>query len=74
MSVADSKIYKVTAIDFHNFTIKAIETNLSIADVSENEVFPAEELSEFRIRLCNSGGFGEVIDFGEWVKVHKEID
>ncbi|MCM1253239.1 MAG: hypothetical protein NC321_10490 [Clostridium sp.] len=45
-------------------------TNLSIADVPENEVFPAESFSEFKIQLCN-GGMGKIIDFGEWVKGHK---
>lgn len=34
-------------------TIEASETDLVIADVPENEVFPVEELREFRIRLCN---------------------
>lgn len=55
ISVADSKIYKVTDIDFRNLTIEASETDLSIADVLESEVFPVEELGEFGIRLCNSG-------------------
>ena len=53
LSVADTKIYKVTDIDFHNLTIEATETNLSIADVPENEVFPVEEFGEFRVRLIN---------------------
>lgn len=53
ISVADTKIYKVTDIDFCNLTIEASETDLSIADVPENEVFPIEELGEFRVRLCN---------------------
>lgn len=68
LSVADTKIYEVTDIDFCNLTIEAAETDLSIADVPENEVFPVEELMEFRIRLCNGGGMGEIIDFAEWVK------
>ena len=56
LSVADTKIYKVTDIDFCNLTIEASETDLSITDVPENEVFPVEELiSEFRVRLCNGG-------------------
>jgi len=53
LSVADTKIYKVTEIDFYNMTIEADETDLSIADVPENEVFPVEEFGEFMIRLCN---------------------
>lgn len=67
LSVAD-KIYKVTAIDFHNLTIEAARTDLSIADIPENEVFPIEEFGEFRVRLCNDGRMGAIVDFGEWVK------
>ena len=68
LSVADSKIYKVTNIDFRNLTIEATEANLTIADVPENEVFPIEEFGEFRVRLCNDGRMGAIVDFGEWVK------
>lgn len=80
LSVAD-KICKVTYIDFHNQTIEADRTNLSIADVPESEVFPVEELGEFRIRLINGSsdcggigeGFGDVVDFVEWIKAHMRI-
>ena len=54
ISVADTKIYKVTNIDFCNLTIEASKTELSIADVPENELFPVEELREFRVRLINN--------------------
>ncbi len=53
ISIADSKIYKVTNIDFRNLAIEAIRTDLSIADVPENEVFPVEEFAEYRVRLIN---------------------
>ena len=53
ISVADTKIYKVTDIDFHNLTMEASKTDLSIADVPENELFPIEEFGEFRVRLIN---------------------
>ena len=58
LSVADSKIYKVKNIDFCDLKIEAIQTDLSLADIPDSEVFPVEELREFRIRLCN-GGDGE---------------
>ena len=54
LSVAD-KIYKVKNIDFHNLIIEATKTDLSIADVPENELFPVEELREFGVRLINGG-------------------
>lgn len=53
--VADTIIYRVTNIDFHNLSIEAIQTDLSIADVPENEVFPVEEFGEFRVRMINGG-------------------
>ena len=74
--VADSKIYKVTDIDFHNLTIEATRTDLSIADVPEDEIFPIEDFRKFRIRLINgdSDGMekasGDVIDFVEWIRSH----
>lgn len=70
------KIYKVTNIDFCNLAIQAAQTDLSIADIPEDEVFPVEEFGEFRVRLINgdSGGMGEasgdVADFAEWIKGH----
>ena len=53
LSVADTKIYKVNTIDFRNLAIEATETDLSIADVPESELFPVEEFEEFRVRLIN---------------------
>lgn len=51
--LVDTKIYKVTHIDFCDLSIEASRTDLLIADVPENEIFPIEELREFRIRLIN---------------------
>ena len=51
-------------------TIEATRTDLSIADIPENEVFPVDEFGEFRIRLINDDGRGDVADFAEWIKGH----
>lgn len=64
LSVADSKVYKVTNINFRNLIIEATETNLAISDVLENELFPIEELREFRVRLINGGGSGGYTPIG----------
>ena len=57
--MTDTKIYKVTDIDFCDMTIEASETDLSIADVPEDEVFLIEELLVgYRITLINSNGSG----------------
>lgn len=71
LSATGTKIYKVTDIDFHNLIIEATETDLSIADVPESEVFPIEEFGEFRIRLCNDGRMGAIVDFVEWIKARE---
>ena len=68
ISVADTKIYKVTDIDFCDMTIEASETDLSIEDIPESGLFSIEELKEFKIRLCNRSGMGEIVDFAKWVK------
>lgn len=58
--------------------IEAIQTDLSNADIPENEMFPVDEFGEFRIRLINGDGggmrdmSGNVIDFTEWVKNRKK--
>lgn len=66
------KIYKVTHIDFCNLTIEANKTDLNISDVLEDEMFSIEEFEEFKLRLCNGGGSGVVIDIGEWIEVHRK--
>lgn len=76
LSAAD-KIYKVKNIDFGNLIIEAMETDLSIADIPEDEVFSIEDFGEFRVRLISrDGGMGEtpgdVIHFGEWARKHRK--
>lgn len=65
------KIYKVTDIDFCNLTIEACKTDYNVSDVPENEVFPIEEFEEFRIRLCNGGGTGVIVNIEEWIEKHR---
>ena len=69
--VAD-KIYEVSAIDFRNMTIEATETDLTIGDVNESELFPVKELlDEYVIGLVNRKDEIDVIDMAEWVKNRK---
>lgn len=49
-----------------DMTIKAVETGISIADISEDEVFRVMEMNEFQITLVNDGGQAEIIDFEMW--------
>ncbi len=62
LSVAD-KIYNVTDINFCNLTIVAIEADLTITDIAENELFKVEDFSEFYIVLHNLSRNATAIDF-----------
>lgn len=62
------KLYQVTHIDFFELTIEARESDLSVSDVPEEEVFCLEDFGEFKVTLRNGGG--KVVDFGEWVEGH----
>lgn len=53
-------------ISFFNFSVEAHHTNLTLADVSEEEVFDITEMREFRIKLNNWSGM--VIDFQNYVQ------
>ena len=49
------KLYKVEKISFYDFSIKAVETDLKVGDVAENEIFPVEEFQDFKVTLKNKG-------------------
>ena len=51
--------------------IEATETDLSIDDVNESEVFPVKELlDEYVIGLVNRKNEIDVIDMGKWIGEH----
>lgn len=60
------KLYKVADIDFSNPSLEARETDLNVGDVPEDEVFPIEDFSEFKVTLVNGSGVAKIIDFEEW--------
>lgn len=60
------RLYQVTHIDFSDLMIEAMESDLSVSDVPEGEVFYLEDFGEFHVTLRNGGGKGKVVDFAEW--------
>ena len=62
--MAGSKLYKVVKIDFWDLMIEAVESDLNVFGVPEEEVSRLEDFREFHVTLHN--GRGNVVDFGEW--------
>lgn len=72
LSVADTKIYRVTNIDFCKLTIEAKQTDLNIGDVPESELWDISYFEDFRVRLVNCSGKTEIIDMAEWLDRNKK--
>lgn len=64
--VADSKLYKVTDIDFSNLTLSASECDMQISDVPTEEIFRLEDFKEFHVKLHN--WHGNVVNFADFLK------
>ncbi len=54
-------------------SLEAKQTDLSVDDVPESELWNITEFTDFRIRLVNGEGVAKVVDFGEWVKRNKGV-
>lgn len=46
-------------------SIEAAQTNLTMNDVPENEIWDISEFKNYKVKLINNGGQAEVIDFAE---------
>lgn len=64
----ENKIYQVTDISFFHMRIEAVETNLTVTDVPEDELWDIEEFKRYKIRLINNDGMGKIVDFEEFRK------
>lgn len=48
-------------------TVEAVETDLAVDDVLDDEVWDIGEFKNYKVRLTNgSGGKAEIVDFSEW--------
>ena len=63
------KLYQVIKISFFNMTVAASETELTISDVPQEEIFDLTELTDFKITLDNWKG--KVIDMVEYLNRQK---
>lgn len=53
-------------------TVEAIEMNLAVNDVPEDEIFDLEFFKNYKIKLVNKSGGAEIVDFEEWKR--KKMD
>lgn len=44
-------------------TIEGVETNLTVDDVSEDEMWDLEEFKNYKVKLINGSGKAEVVNF-----------
>lgn len=63
------RLYEVEKISFYDFSVSAKETDLTLGDVPEEEVFNLTDFKEFKIKLRNWQG--NIVDFKEYVKSRK---
>lgn len=58
------KIYEVERISFFTFEVEAKETDLTLADIPEEEVFNISNFKEFHVKLRNwHGNVTSLIDY-----------
>lgn len=62
-------MYSVETISFYDFTVSAMETDKTISDVPEEEVFDITDFKDFRIKLLN--WHGNIVDFESYIKSHR---
>lgn len=54
--------------------VEAIQTDLTLHDVPESEVWDIGEFRDYKVKLVNDGGQAEIIDFDEWKEKHDLIE
>lgn len=63
------RLYEVEKISFFYFTVQAKETDKTISDVPDEEVFDLTDFKEFHITLRN--WHGNLVDFKKYVENRK---
>lgn len=47
-------------------SVEAVEIELLVDDVPENEVWDIVEFKDYKVKLINNGGQAEIIDIEKW--------
>lgn len=50
--------------------VEAVQTDLAVNDVPENEVWDISEFRDYKVKLVNNGGKAEIVDFDNYKKGH----
>lgn len=66
----EDRLYEVTKISFSYMTIEAVETDLAVDDVCEDEVWDLGEFKNYKVKLINCKGKAEIINMKEWMENH----
>lgn len=53
-------------------TVEAIQTDLIMDEVSENEVWDIGEFKDYKVKLINNRGQAKIVDFNEWIGRNKK--
>lgn len=68
------KIYEIKKISFFYMKIEATETNLTVDDVPEYELWDVGEFKNYKVKLINGSGKAEIVEFGEFRKGKKTVE
>lgn len=47
-------------------TVEAVQTDLTVNDVPESEVWDISEFKNYKVKLINHGGQAEIISLDDW--------
>lgn len=51
-------------------SVEAVQTDLTMNDVPESEVWDIEEFEHYKVKLINNSGQAEIVDFTELKEKH----
>ncbi len=67
----ENQIYEIKKVSFFYMEIEAEQTNLTVDDVPEDEMWDLEEFKRYKVKLINGSGKAEIVDFEKFKKEKK---